>query len=111
MHPLRASRSLTGSSPMAQAETRRVRLRSMAGTQCMGPDTSAWQKLTPCLLLLAIVAGSPVSAVADARLHTYTVSIDPALSAISVRACFDGKPPPSLVSESLDAAAALDSAG
>jgi hypothetical protein len=42
-----------------------------------------------------------------ARLHRYTVSIDEPLTLISVRACFDGRPPLYLVSESLDAAEAL----
>jgi hypothetical protein len=59
--------------------------------------------LVPGMLALSLEAGAqPV------RLHRYTVSIDEPLTAISVRACFDGKPPVYLVSESLDAAAALD---
>jgi hypothetical protein len=54
-------------------------------------------------LALALEAGAqPV------RVHHYTVAIDEQLTAINVRACFDGKPPLYLVSESLDAAAALD---
>jgi hypothetical protein len=46
-----------------------------------------------------------------ARLHRYTVSIDEPLTLISVRACFDGRPPLYLVSESLDAAEALADVG
>ena len=53
-------------------------------------------------LALSVEAGAE-----PARVHRYTVSIDEPLTTISVRACFDGKPPPYLVSESLDAAAAL----
>jgi hypothetical protein len=41
------------------------------------------------------------------RLHRYTVSIDPALALISVRACFVGKAPLYLVAESLDAGSAF----
>ena len=53
-------------------------------------------------LALSVEAGAE-----PARLHRYTVSIDEPLTTISVRACFDGQPPSYLVSESLDAAAAL----
>lgn len=41
------------------------------------------------------------------RLHKYTVAIDPELSTLSVRACFDGVAPPTLSAESLDATLAL----
>ena len=41
------------------------------------------------------------------RLHKYTVAIDPGLSTLSVRACFDGAAPESLLAESLDATLAL----
>ncbi len=56
--------------------------------------------------VLALVLSAEAGA-EPTRLHRYTVSIDEALTTISVRACFDGEPPPYLVSESLDAAAAL----
>jgi hypothetical protein len=65
--------------------------------------------LSKWALLLVEVAGmASALAATRERLHVYTVSIDPALSAISVRACFDGKPPLYLVSESLDAAGSID---
>lgn len=41
------------------------------------------------------------------RLHKYTIAIDPELSTLSVRACFDGVAPSTLVAESLDATLAL----
>jgi hypothetical protein len=41
------------------------------------------------------------------RMHTYTVAIDPVLSTLSVRACFEGIAPSTLVAESLDATLAL----
>jgi hypothetical protein len=41
------------------------------------------------------------------RVHKYTVAIDPELSTLSVRACFDGVAPPALSAESLDAILAL----
>ena len=44
------------------------------------------------------------------RVHRFTASIDPELTQIGVRACFDGKPPETLVAESLDAPLALISA-
>ena len=62
-------------------------------------------------LVLLLLAAAAATARADSgaeRLHVYSVSIDPDLSLISVRACFDGKPPLYLVAESLDAAGALD---
>jgi hypothetical protein len=59
-----------------------------------------------CVLLAAGWA----SASHAERVHRYAVSIDPGLTQISVRACFDGKPPIRLTAESLDAAAVLLSA-
>ena len=59
-------------------------------------------------LLALLVAAAP--AAAEARLHRYTVAVDPDISEIRVRACFDGNPPPYLVAESLDASAALERA-
>jgi hypothetical protein len=41
------------------------------------------------------------------RLHKYNIAIDPELSTLSVRACFDGVAPSTLVAESLDATLAL----
>jgi hypothetical protein len=58
-------------------------------------------RVTTALLLLA---AGPVLA---ERVHRYTVAIDPDLSALSVRACFDGAPPAALSAESLDAPLAL----
>jgi M61 glycyl aminopeptidase len=49
---------------------------------------------------------SAVPAAAE-RLYKYTVAIDPELSTLSVRACFDGVAPPTLSAESLDATLAL----
>jgi hypothetical protein len=59
-------------------------------------------------LIALLVAGAP--AAAAARLHRYTVSVDPDITEIRVRACFDGAPPLYLVAESLDASTALDQA-
>jgi len=53
-------------------------------------------------------SGETAAASEPARLHRYTVSIDESLTAIGVRACFEGAAPLYLVSESLDAAEALD---
>jgi hypothetical protein len=54
-----------------------------------------------------LAAGALVTCGAGAaeaeRLHRYTVSIDPALTVLSVRACFDGRPPEAIVADSLDA--------
>ena len=55
---------------------------------------------------LAAFAFSATEAAAE-RLHRYTVAIDPELTTLNVRACFDGAPPPYLVAESLDAPLAL----
>ncbi|CAN0475581.1 unnamed protein product, partial [Phaeothamnion confervicola] len=54
-------------------------------------------------VLLCLLAGT---AAAD-RLHKYTVAIDPELSWLGVRACFDGAAPAALWAESLDATLAL----
>jgi hypothetical protein len=62
------------------------------------------------LVLLQALAAATFICAAQAhaeRLHRYTVAIDPELTEISVRACFSGTPPPSLVAESLDAPLAL----
>ena len=56
------------------------------------------------------LAAAGQAADSGVRLHRYTVGIDPDLDLISVRACFDGKPPLYLMAESLDAAAALEQA-
>lgn len=51
-----------------------------------------------------------LAATADAngtRLHRFTVTLNAALTEVSVRACFDGAPPSALVAESLDAPLAL----
>ena len=60
------------------------------------------------LCLSALLAAA--SAAAAERLHRYTISVDPAVSEIRVRACFDGAPPPYLVAESLDASTVLEQA-
>jgi hypothetical protein len=58
--------------------------------------------------LLALVGASLTHAGEGVeRLHRYTVSVNPDLRRLEVRACFAGKPPLYLVSESLDAASAL----
>jgi hypothetical protein len=74
---------------------------------------SLWRRTVAAgVLTLAawLLAGSETAAASNdpARLHRYTVSIDESLTAIDVRACFTGTPPLYLVSESLDAAGALD---
>lgn len=69
----------------------------------------ASRKPFPLVVLQVLVAATFICAAqarAD-RLHRYTVAIDPELTEISVRACFSGRPPPSLVAESLDAPLAL----
>ena len=53
--------------------------------------------------MLLLAAG----AAAAERLHKYTVAIDPALSTLSVRACFVAIAPSTLAAESLDATLAL----
>ena len=53
--------------------------------------------------LLVLAAGAATAE----RLHKYTVAIDPALSTLSVRACFVGIAPSTLTAESLDATLAL----
>lgn len=45
-----------------------------------------------------------------ARLHRYTVSVDPELTVVRVRACFDGRTPLYLNADSLDAAGVLQEA-
>ena len=54
-------------------------------------------------VVFLLVAGTA----AAERLHKYTVAIDPELSTLSVRACFDGVAPATLSAESLDATLAL----
>src|SRR5258705_12304719 len=54
--------------------------------------------------VVVLLAAVPAAA---ERLHKYAVAIDPELSPLSVRACFDGFPPPTLSAESLDATLAL----
>lgn len=54
--------------------------------------------------VVVLLAAVPAAA---GRLHKYTVAIDPELSTLSVRACFDGVAPPTLSAESLDATLAL----
>ncbi|HKQ23138.1 MAG TPA: hypothetical protein VJT81_01690 [Burkholderiales bacterium] len=56
-----------------------------------------------CLAAIALF----VTEASAQRLHRYTVAIDPELTTLNVRACFDGAPPPYLVAESLDAPLAL----
>lgn len=57
--------------------------------------------LLPALLLCAAATAGAE------RVHRYTVSIDPDLTQVQVRACFDGRAPLRLTAESLDAAGAL----
>jgi len=54
-------------------------------------------------VMLLLAAG----AAAAERLHKYTVTIDPDLSTLGVRACFAGTAPATLSAESLDATLAL----
>jgi hypothetical protein len=59
------------------------------------------------LLALVTLLASLAALGGEARLHRYTVSIDPELTLIRVRACFEGAPPRQLVAASLDAAGVL----
>ena len=60
-----------------------------------------------CHWLLLALATTYCGAADAERLHRFVISIDPQLTQIDVRACFDGRPPERLVAESLDAAIAL----
>lgn len=65
-----------------------------------------------CQMLLLVTAlalfSLTFSGAAQAeRLHQFEISINPPLTRIDVRACFDGKPPEQLVAESLDSTIAL----
>jgi hypothetical protein len=57
-------------------------------------------------LAAAVLLLAATTAVAE-RLHKYTVAIDPELSTLNIRACFDGAAPATLSAESLDATLAL----
>jgi hypothetical protein len=57
--------------------------------------------------LAAVVLLMSAGTAAAERLHKYTVAVDPELSTLSVRACFDGLAPSALSAESLDATLAL----
>ncbi|HUU74085.1 MAG TPA: hypothetical protein VMW70_15770 [Burkholderiales bacterium] len=60
------------------------------------------------LCWLGVISAAMWSGLAQAeRVHRFTVSIDPELKQIDVKACFDGQPPATLVAESLDATIAL----
>lgn len=69
-------------------------------------ENSVWFRRS-CLWLSLAAACAYGSAVHAERLHRFTISINPELTRIDVRACFDGRPPNRLVAESLDAAIAL----
>lgn len=60
-----------------------------------------------CHWLLLVAATTYCGAANAERLHRFVISINPQLTQIDVRACFDGRPPERLVAESLDAAIAL----
>jgi hypothetical protein len=57
------------------------------------------------LLAATALLHGGVSLAETARVHQYTVSINPELTELSVRACFSGKPPEAIAAESLDAVA------
>jgi hypothetical protein len=57
--------------------------------------------------LASVVLLMSAGTAAAERLHKYTVAVDPELSTLSVRACFDGLAPSTLSAESLDATLAL----
>ena len=61
----------------------------------------------PRALVAALLLTAGVAAAEPVRLHRFTVSIDPGLTQIAVRVCFEGKPPETLVAGSLDAPFAL----
>lgn len=65
--------------------------------------TSGLRKALPWFAAAALIALTGQAHAEDARLHTYEVEIDEALTTISVKACFDGHPPGELVAASLDA--------
>ncbi len=71
----------------------------------MRPSALAKLRRTIDLALALLLLGAGTAA-AD-RLHKYTVAIDPELSILAVRACFDGAAPATLSAESLDAPLAL----
>ena len=57
---------------------------------------------------LLLAAATLCCGVAHAeRVHRFVISINPQLTQIDVRACFDGQPPERLVAQSLDATIAL----
>ncbi len=75
-------------------------------------DWGDWMGLSYRLLQmfswLGVVLAASLSVQAQAeRVHRFTASINPELTQIDVRACFDGSPPDTLVAESLDAPLAL----
>ncbi len=57
----------------------------------------------------ALALGAPALPATElpGRMHRYEIAINPELTELSVRACFDGAPPAGLVAESLDAPLAL----
>ena len=58
--------------------------------------------------LLAATLFSVCGAARSERLHHYTISANPELTRLEVKACFDGAPPEQLVAQSLDATVALE---
>jgi len=68
---------------------------------------STFSKLHRTAALAGAVLLLAAGTAAAERLHKYTVAIDPQLSTLSVRACFDGVAPSTLSAESLDATLAL----
>lgn len=65
------------------------------------------QLLAALAFICCGLAVSVPAAAAQQRLHRFDVSLNPELTELSVRACFDGVPPVELVAESLDASLAL----
>ena len=67
--------------------------------------TNGYLRLLCCLGLVATASWCGLAQAE--RVHRFTASINPELTQIDVKACFDGAPPETLVAESLDATVAL----
>src|SRR5262245_35074567 len=84
----------------------------MLGHGCAVPlaDSCAKRFMFRLVLGLVVLLGAFGVAAGEVRVHRYTVGVDPDISEIRVRACFDGTPPAYLVADSLDASSAIEQA-
>lgn len=83
-----------------------------AFSDCMPTVPRPASRFSPRWLAAALVCCSlalPLLARAE-RIHRYTVTLNAPMTELAVHACFDGRPPPELVAESLDASLALTDA-